>query len=41
MSNLNKNDSLEDIWSRYVDLDEQVMMQELHLEQLNRGRTFS
>jgi hypothetical protein len=32
---------LEDLWSKFVDLDEQVMMQELHLESLTRGRSFS
>ena len=31
----------EDMWSRHVDLDEQVLMQELHMEQLVRGRSFS
>lgn len=32
---------IEDLWTKYVDLDEQLMMQELHLEQQNRGRSFS
>jgi hypothetical protein len=32
MSN-NKAEPLDDMWGRYIDLDEQLIMQELHLEQ--------
>lgn len=33
--------ALEDVWSKHIDLDEQVILQELHMEQLVRGRSFN
>ena len=41
MTNSDHQQVLEDVWTKFVDLDEQVMMQELHLESLSRGRSFS
>eukprot|EP00347_Sterkiella_histriomuscorum_P023756 403333495 len=35
------NAGIEDIWSKFVELDEQSILQELHLEQQCRGRSFS
>lgn len=31
---------LEDLWTKFTDLDEQGLMQELHMESLLRGRSF-